>query len=110
MPMLNVFLYHLATLLESVLLQTSELSIAPVDTFVVYVTLETIISLMQVKKRSLHNCIIRLAIGVRAGSEVGVNAPPNTLICQKFGQDFKKYGQSSFDIFNNINEVILSFY
>ena len=33
------------------------------------------------------------------------SAPPKVLICQKFEQNLKKFGQRSLDIFNNINEI-----
>jgi len=48
--------------------------------------------------------------GVHTGGSGGASAPRKALICQKFRQNFKKNGQRSFDVFINVNEIILFCY
>jgi len=48
--------------------------------------------------------------GVDTGGSGGASAPRKALICQKFKQNFKKNGQISFDVFINVNEIILFCY
>jgi len=48
--------------------------------------------------------------GVGAGGAGGDSAPPKVLICQKFGQNPRTFGQRSLDFFNIINEIMMLCY
>jgi len=57
--------------------------------------------------------VIQFVSAVSQGSGAGAggaSAPQEGLICQKFGQNLKNFRQRSFDIFNNINEIIIPCY